>query len=249
MRHKKLSGNGHLSEAACRVKARCKQKTDRRGGYLFFRRARLAQERRKAGSCRISKSFKSAADDIPVLARERNDVGNRTYSRKIGIALDYLLAFALNGTHELQSNADSRKILIRIHAVVLLGVNNGYRFGYSLLAALVMIGYDEVDAHLFGVLGLLGCGYAAVNAYYEADALAVQRVDRRAVESVALADAVGYIRIALKPPAAQPIGQKAGRGYAVNVVVTVNGYRLAHAQSASYPCRGPVHVLHQKRIA
>lgn len=145
---------------------------------------------------------------------------------KIRIALDYRLVFALDRTHELESNTNAGKILVRIAAVILLWVNDRDRIGYRLLAALVVIGDDQIDSDQACILCFLGCRYAAINADDEADAFLVQTVDRGVIKSIALSDAVGDIRIALKAAASQPIGQQAGRCYTVNVIIAVNGDRL-----------------------
>ena len=77
---------------------------------------------------------------------------------------DDLLALALDRAYQLERNAHSGQILVRIIAAVLLWVNDRHRLGQGLLVAFVVVGDDEVDACIPCVLCFVHCGYAAVNA-------------------------------------------------------------------------------------
>ena len=113
----------------------------------------------------------------------------------------------------------------------------------------MVVGDDQIDSDHARMLCLLGCRYAAVNADDKAHALLVQAIDRGVIKPIALADAVGDIRIAFEAAAAQPIGQQAGRCYAVNVVIAVNGDRLVLRDGAFYALDRLVHILEQHRVA
>ena len=113
----------------------------------------------------------------------------------------------------------------------------------------MVIGDDQIDSDQACILCFLGCRYAAINADDEADAFLVQTVDRGVIKSIALSDAVGDIRIALKAAASQPIGQQAGRCYTVNVIIAVNGDRLVLRDGAFYALDRLVHILEQHRVA
>lgn len=143
------------------------------------------QQRRNARALGVFKHRKPRAHDVAVLARERHDIGNRSYRRKVGILLDDRIAPALDGAHELERNAHTGKVLVRVVALLLLGVDDRNGLGDSLLTALVVVGDDEVNTYLLGKPRLVGGGDAAVDADNEADSLVPERLYRPGVQAVA----------------------------------------------------------------
>ena len=115
--------------------------------------------------------------------------------------------------------------------------------------ALVVVGYDEVEADIPRVLRLAGGRYAAVDGYEQRRALSGERVHRGRVEAVALLEPVGYVGEAPQPARAQPARHEAGGGYPVHVVVPVYGHRLPALDGEAQPGGGLVHVQHLFRRA
>ena len=79
---------------------------------------------------------------------------------------------------ELQRDADAGEVLVRIGAVVALGVDHGQRRRQRAVG-LVMIGDDEVDAEVARALRGLGAADAAVDRDDQPHAFGVQAIDRR----------------------------------------------------------------------
>ena len=184
------------------------------------------QKRRNARALGVFKHRKPRAHDVAVLTRQRYDIGHRSYRRKVCVLLDDRIAPALDGARKLERNAHTGKVLVRVAAAFLLGVYDCHGIGDGLLTALVVVGDDKINAYFLGKHRLVGSGNAAVDADDEADTLVLERLYRRSVQTVALLDAVGDVRVAVDTTAAQPVGQKAGRGYAVDIVVAVDCDRL-----------------------
>ena len=87
--------------------------------------------------------------DDAVLADERHDVGQRADGGDLDEARQPALAPGLPAErlHQLQGHADARQVLVRIRAVVALGVDDGER-RRQLGVRLVVIRDDQVDAEL-----------------------------------------------------------------------------------------------------
>ena len=110
----------------------------------------------------------------------------------------------------------------------------------------MVIGDDEVDAEGGGKGGLLHAGDAAVHGDDERDALLGKRADRIAAEAVALLYAAGDVHEHRRPAGAEIIGQKAGGGDAVHVVIAEHGDGLAAGKRAVDARHGLVHIAHEE---
>ena len=95
---------------------------------------------------------------------------------------------------------------------------------------------------------LLHGGDAAVHRDDEAHPLAPEGGHRLPVEAVALLHPVGDIGDHRPPLPAEEVGEQAGGGDAVHVVVAVDRDVFPRRQRPAHPRRGPVHVLHEKRV-
>ena len=113
----------------------------------------------------------------------------------------------------------------------------------------MVVGDDHVDADLRGVRSLLDGGDAAVDRYDKAYALRLERVERGAVEPVALLVPVGDIGHTLDPLAAQIVRDKAGGGDAVHIIVAVDCDGLPVPYRAQDALVRLVHVQHQHGVA
>ena len=113
----------------------------------------------------------------------------------------------------------------------------------------MMVGDDHVDADLRGMRGLLNGGNAAVDRYDKAHALRLERIERGAVEPVALLVAVGDIGHAPESLSAQIVRDKAGGGDAVHIIVAVDRNGLPVPYRAQDALTRLVHVQHQHGVA
>ena len=136
-------------------------------------------------------------------------------------------------------------MLEREAAVRTVGVDHGAGGG-QLVLTFVVIGDDEVDAEGGGKGGLLHAGDAAVHGDDERDALLGKRADRIAAEAVALLNAAGNVHEHRRAAGAEIIGQKAGGGDAVHVVIAEHGDGLAAGKRAVDARHGLVHVAHEE---
>ena len=113
----------------------------------------------------------------------------------------------------------------------------------------MMVGDDHVDTDLRGVCGLLDGGNAAVDRYDKAHVLRLERIERGAVEPVALLVPVWDIGHAPEPLTAQIVRDKAGGGYSVHVIVAVDRNGLPVPYRAQDALTRLVHVQHQHGVA
>ena len=248
LRHEQLCRRHCLAEAACGVEPRGYREADSCCGQLLRVHRRFAQHGRNARTGRRRKSGKAAADEITVFVNERHHVRHRADGDEIDVALKHGGAVALAGADKLQRNADSGKLLVRVFVPVLLAVYHGGCGGQRAGGALVMVGYEHVHAERGGILGLRGGGDAAVHGDDERHALRVQRVERAVIDAVALAVAVGDVRDAFQALTAQIIGDDAGGGDAVHVIVAVDRDGLPAAYRTVHTLDRGGHALHQHRV-
>ena len=113
----------------------------------------------------------------------------------------------------------------------------------------MVVGDDHVHADFPGMGGLLHGGDAAVHRDDQRHAPGLERIQRQAVEPVALLIPVGDIVIAGETPAAQPVRQHTGGGDAVHVIVAVDRHGLLPLNGAQNPLPRLVHAEHEHRIA
>ena len=111
---------------------------------------------------------------------------------------------------------------------------------------LVVIGDDELEPDLARVLRLMDRRHSAVDGHDRLDPLAAQRVERLAVQSVALCDPVRHIgahrRVRRDRP--QHVPEDRRRHDAVDVVVAVDRDALACAQRVADGLGRLSHVVH-----
>ena len=111
----------------------------------------------------------------------------------------------------------------------------------------MVVGYDEVKTQLLCASGFIYRGDAAVHGYDQRGAAGFYRIQRSAVQAVALLQPVGYVRDAGESLLAQPAGNQAGGGYSVHVIVAVHGDGLALVYGLADSRHGLGHVRHSLR--
>lgn len=75
-----------------------------------------------------------------------------------------------------------------------------------------------------------------------------QGLDRFLVQAVALTQAAGDIGDNVSPPGGEELGEQAGGGDAVHIVVAVDSDQLSQLQGQLYPADCPVHVFQKHGV-
>ena len=111
-----------------------------------------------------------------------------------------------------------------------------------------MVRNDHIHAKLFGKGGFLHGGNTAVYRNYQPDALRGKLPQRNFIQAVALLQPPGYVGYAVRPVAAEKMGQQAGGGNAVHVIVAEYGDFFAPGHGKSHPPGGKAHIRQRKRF-
>ena len=130
-----------------------------------------------------------------------------------------------------------------IGAVVPVGVHHRHGGGKGILT-FVVVGDDDLQPQSVGMVGLGHGGDAAVHRDDHRDPLVFQFLHRLPVQAVALLQPVGDIGYDFAPLPAEKIGEQAGGGDAVHVIVSVDRQSFPLVQSGLQPPDGFVHILH-----
>ena len=138
-------------------------------------------------------------------------------------------------------------MLERKAAVRAVGVDHGAGGG-QLVLTFVVIGDDEVDAERGGERRFLHAGDAAVDRDDQRHAGLGKCADGVTAEAVALLDAAGNVHRHIRPARAEIIGQKAGRGDTVHVVVAEDRQLFAVFKRLRDARDGLVHVLQEHGV-
>ena len=113
----------------------------------------------------------------------------------------------------------------------------------------MVVGDDHVHPQGAGQLRLLHGGDAAVHGDDQGHPLPGQQGHGLPVQAIALIQAAGDVGGDGHPPPDKEIGEQAGGGDAVHVVVPVDRYLFAPLHSQAHPLDGLVHVPDEKGVA
>ena len=103
----------------------------------------------------------------------------------------------------------------------------------------------QVDTESAAHQGLFHGGDAAVHGDDQLHALGMELVDGDGVQAVALLQPPGDVAEAVCAPAAQKVGEQAGGGDAVHIVVAEDGDGFSPGDGKAHPLGGGSHVCHQ----
>ena len=187
--------------------------------------------------------------DDAVLARQRNDVGQRPNCRDLDergqpVRVTGTRAERLN---QLQRDAHTGKVLIGVGAVVTFRVDHreGVRqFG----ARLVMIRDDQVDAQLPGARRGLAGANAAVDRNDQPRAVLLQTIDGRGLQTVTIPETLWNEMHDVPAKQLQGAAQYDRGRDAVYVVVTMDGDPLFRSDGIADPVDGRRHPREPERI-
>ena len=222
---------------------------DGRGGKGPLIQPRLVEQGPQPRPPGAAQGLQPQAHNGAVLSRQAHDIGHRADGRQIGVALQQLVppGRAAQGQHQLEGHPHPGQALEGIGAAGPAGVHHRRGGGQGGLA-LVVVGDHQLHPQGGGAGRLLHGGDAAVHRDDEAHPLAPEGGHRLPVEAVALLHPVGDIGDHRPPLPAEEVGEQAGGGDAVHVVVAVDRDVFPRRQRPAHPRRGPVHVLHEKRV-
>ena len=210
---------------------------------------RFEQRAQSNGVAPAAQGSEPELGDDPVLADERDDVGECADRGNLDECREPpALAGALaERLHQLQGDPDAGEILVRIPAVGALRVDHR-QGGRQCALRLVMIGDDEIDAELARAQGRLAGANAAVDRDDELHAFAMQAIDCRRLQAVTVAQPLGDEVHDVATEQLEGATQDDGRGDAVDVVVTVDGDALPAGQGPLDALDRARHVGEQERI-
>ena len=187
--------------------------------------------------------------DDAVLARERHDVGKRANRRDFHKRRHpvRVTRAAAQGLHEFQRDADPRQVLVRIAAVVPLRIDD--REGARQLGiGLVMVRDDQVHPQVACPRGGFRRANAAIHRDDQPRTVLVQPIDRRPLQTVAVAEPLRDEVHHVGAKQFERATQNHRRRHAVHVVVAVDGdavFRFNCAEDALY---GRAHVGQPERV-
>ena len=209
--------------------------------------AGLADQGGKAGAGIGFQLLDAGPDHPAILPREGHNVRNGAHRRQIGVPGKHALCVARQRADQLERNAHAGELEAGRRVVWPLRIHHR-RGGGKLRLAFVVIGDDHIHAGGGGIGGLRNGGDAAVHRDDERDALAFQMIDRADIQTVALVEPVGDIQRRFQADAAKILGQQAGGGDTVHVVIAVYRGGLAPLQGEPDARYGLIHVLQGIRI-
>ena len=108
----------------------------------------------------------------------------------------------------------------------------------------MMVGDHQINVHFPAKLRFRHGGDAAVHGDDQFDALLVQLVDGDGIEAIALFQTAGYVGDAVGAVTAQKVGQQAGGGNTVHIIVAEYGDFFPPGHGKTHPAGGQVHVGH-----
>ena len=241
--------DGRLAQAAGRIDARREREADGRGRDGAALRAALVQQCADARPGAGVDLRQPLRHEIAVLAREGHDVRHRADGDEVAVFAQDPVAAALERAQELICHAHAREPAVRILRAGALRVYDGHGVRDRLLAALVVVGDDHVDAALQGVVRLVDGGDAAVDGDDERDVVgALEARDRVHVQAVALLDAVGDVRMHGHALPAQIVREHARGRDAVDVIVAEHGHVFPALDGGADAHDGLVHVLQEHGV-
>ena len=112
----------------------------------------------------------------------------------------------------------------------------------------MVVGDHNVHPQLLCKGGFLHGGDAAVHRDHQLHALAGELPQGHFVQAVALLQPAGYVGYAVRPMAAEKMGQQARGGDAVHIIVAEDGDFLAPGHGKSHPSGGGSHIRQGKGV-
>ena len=210
---------------------------------------RLAEEGLQAGPLRVGQGAEPHADDGAVFPHHAHHVGHGAHGGQIGVLAQQgaLGGWAGDGQRQLEGHPHPGQTLEGVGAVRTVGVHhrNGGREGGF---ALVVVGDDEVHPQRGGQVGLLHGGDAAVHGDDELHTLGVETLHSGGAQAVTLLHPVGDVGSDGRPQGAEVVGQQAGGGDAVHIVIAIDRDVLSAVYGGPDARHGSVHIPQKKRV-
>ena len=180
----------------------------------------------------------------PVFAYQGHHICHRAKANHIGIFLENMARVAAEGAGQLEGNTHTGKILMGVAIAGAVGVDHSHSLRKNVFT-FVVVGDHQVDPQFLAKLGLRHGGDAAVHGDDQLDAFAVELVNGDGVQAVAFFQTAGDIADRIRTAGAEEMGQQAGGGDAVHIVVAEHGDLFATGHSQRHAAHRQVHIRHQ----
>ena len=239
-----LHGHGRLAHAAGGVDPRGEAVPHGGGVDGPVQGTRLHHQGVQPPAAGLFQVVEPHPDDGAVLPQKLHHVGHRAHGGQVGVLLEegVVALLASQGHHQFQGHAHPGQVFEGVGAILPVGVHHRHGGGEFLLA-LVVVGDHQVDAQFLGVLHLFHGGDAAVHGDDEANPFLGQAVHRLPVHPIAFGQAVGDIVAHVPSLVPQVVGEQAGGGDAVHVIVPIDCHLFSVAQGPANARHGQVHIL------
>ena len=246
--HQQLRCSLRLAQPAGGVQPGGQTEANGRGSELAGVDGGLPHHGGNARAGRGAQLFQPTAYKTAVFPHKGHHVRHGAYGHKVRVLLQHLAAVPLAGAGQLQRHAHTGQVFVGIRVPVLLAVYNCDGPGELAVAALVMVGDDDLQPDPGGVVHLGQGGDAAVHGDEEIDAPGAEGVHSAVIQPVALLVPVRYVGQTAEALGAQIVRQQAGGGDAVHIIVAVDGDGLAPGDGLSDPFNGCRHAGHQHGV-
>ena len=219
------------------------------GGDGLVLQPRLPDQQGQAQPAGVGELLQPQPDDGPVLPGHRHHVGHRPHGGQVTVLRQHVSVpfWSVDGHGQLQGHPHAGQALAGAGAVAAPGVHHRLGGGQAALA-LVVVRDDHIDPQGPGPGGLLQGSNAAVHRDDQGGALLLQGRHRLPVQAVALLQPVWDIGDDCPALPSEEIGQQAGGGDAIHIVVPVDCDGLSPLQSQPDPAGRLCHILQSQRV-
>ena len=128
-----------------------------------------------------------------------------------------------------------------------VGVYHSDRLGQDILT-FVVVSNDQVNAQLTAQQRFFHGGDAAVHGDDQLHAFAMELMNGNGIQTIAFLQPSGNVADAVCALTAKKVGQQAGGGDAIDIIVTKNRNFLSPGHGKLHPLSGRRHVGHQKGV-
>ena len=175
-----IHGKVNLPHAAGGIDARCQHKADGGGGNSFLCAAAFFHQCGNAGATGVAQGLQTLIYKHAVFTLQQHHIRNSAKANHVGIFFQYGLLIAAEGSGQLESHADTGKILVGIATIRTVRIHNGDGFGERFFT-FVVVSDDQIDAQIFAQARFINCGDAAVNGDDQLHTFVVKLIDGNGV--------------------------------------------------------------------
>ena len=240
-----IHGQLDLTDAAGRIDPGRQHKADGGGADVLRCAAAFGHQRSDAGPTGILQRLQATGHEGSVFSHQGHHIGHCAQADHIGIFCQGFFLVSAEGGSQFEGHTHAGQIHMWVAAVGPMGVDDGAGIRQHILT-LVVVGDHQVHTQLSAQLCFFHSGNAAVDGDDQAHAFAGQLPDGDGIQTVAFFQTAGDIADAICAPGPQEVGQQAGGGNSVHIVITEDGDLFSPAERQPHPTHGQVHVRQGK---